>query len=351
MRAFNYVACSIRYSTECNVSSKSMFLVIHVCSKEQARKLINFIILNYCYSTFIRVKFHKIPDSATELIKNMMNDMPDILLLPTTASLYIKLSDRLSQFKIKFKHSGCVDFFEMATIAARTYPGALPKFTYFRCFSVEVWVLIAISIIVLSLISTQQTLKLIDFYEFLWNYSTILFTKSFQKFITHLKCKYFLEIWLISAFILSIEFTAYLLDFMALTQPVVKIDTLKQLGQRTSMKIVARSDSSLAKYAEVVDSDLARAISLRLQTYSDTFTEQQIENLSKGLRNGSIAFINVRLTLIFSIMSLPQYKSHPNEENLIEMLHISEDNGGLEPYFVLFNPKSDEWIPKAMNKM
>ena len=137
---------------------------------------------------------------------------------------------------------------------------------------------------------------------------------------------------------------------MVLTQPVVKIDSLEQLLQRTDMKIVARADSSLAKYAEL-NSELARTTLNRLETYTDNFDGQQMEDLSKRLRNGSIAYVNVRLTLIFTIMGLPQHEGDQNDEPLIEMLHISEDDGGLEPYFMFLNPESSEWIPKSMNKM
>ena len=122
------------------------------------------------------------------------------------------------------------------------------------------------------------------------------------------------------------------------------------MGQRSEISILATADSSLAKYAEL-DTELARAISKRLKTYTYKFRDQNLENISKGLKNGSIALVNVRFTLIYLIMSLPQYGSDPSEEPLIEMLHISEDDGGLEPYFVFINAENDEWIFKSLNKM
>ena len=162
------------------------------------------------------------------LVESFLTNMPYILLNPLTANQYIKHKNQLEILGLNYIPSECVDFFETATIAGRSYPGQLPMFTSFCCFRVVVWALIGISIIVLSLISTQQTLKLIDFYEFLWNYSTILFNKTFQKFIIHLKYNNYLGIWLIPAFILSFHFTACLLEFMSRTIPELRIDTLEQ---------------------------------------------------------------------------------------------------------------------------
>ena len=186
-------------------------------------------ISKYLY-IFIRVILRRTPCTFKGLVESFVTDKPDIILNPTQSR---PLPVSIWKKTINSKDLGsiiiaqCVAFFEMATIAARTYPGQLPMFSYIHCFSSVVWALIGISIIILSLISTQQTLKLIDFYEFLWNYSNILFNKTFQKFITHLKRKYFLGVWIISVLFLSIHFTAYLLDFMALTQPMVKIDNLE----------------------------------------------------------------------------------------------------------------------------
>ena len=118
------------------------------------------------------------------------------------------------------------------------------------------------------------------------------------------------------------------------------------------MKILVRADNSLTKFAEKVDSQLAKAISKQMITYIDKLDKQSFINLLKGLRNWSLAYvINSRLTLIFRIWSMSQYKSDPNEEPLIDLVHISEDDGGLEPYFVFFNAESDEWISNAMNKL
>jgi len=40
-----------------------------------------------------------------------------------------------------------------------------------------------------------------------------------------------------------------------------------------------------------------------------------------------------------------------NERKLIDLLHVSEDGGGLEPYFLPINNASDLWIMNGLNKM
>ena len=138
---------------------------------------------------------------------------------------------------------------------------------------------------------------------------------------------------------------------MARTIPVLKIDSLEQLAQRKDLKILVRSDSSLFKYASDVNSELARAIDKQLDPYSDYNGPGFREKLATGLRNGSFVYVNTRLTVIFGIMNLSDFHKKLGEEPLIDILHISEEDGGLEPYFAFFNAESDPWILNTLNKM
>ena len=134
-------------------------------------------------------------------------DKLDVMLSPATASQYIKYTELLSPTGIKLCHTLCLGFFEMGSILARTWPGCLRPFEYFRCFHSETWSLVFISILVLSVMSTSKFKNYQLIYECAWNYFNLLFQKSFQKFILRANQSHLLFIWVLSSLFLSINFS------------------------------------------------------------------------------------------------------------------------------------------------
>ena len=75
-------------------------------------------------------------------------------------------------------------------------------------------------------------------------------------------------------------------------------------------------------------------------------------NLGAQLRNGTRAFSEYRLSLIYTMDILMKYETlGPNDPKLTDLLHISEESGGLEPYFIFINDKSEQWITDDINNM
>ena len=77
-----------------------------------------------------------------------------------------------------------------------------------------------------------------------------------------------------------------------------------------------------------------------------------IPKLVQGLRSGALAYSNFRLNIIFDLMKIMSYDNlGPNEPKLTDLLHISEDSGGLEPYFLFINDLSQQWVTNRLNSV
>ena len=270
-------------------------------------------------------------------------DKLDVILSPATAGQYLRSKVLMSFTSLKFFHTVCLGFFEMGSILARTWPGRLRPFEYFRSFQIGTWSLLLTSIVILSVMSAIKLKNLRFVYECAWNYFNLLFQKSFQRFNLKKNQNYFLYIWVLSSLFLSILFCADLLDNMVRAQPTVKIDSLEQLV-KSNLKIIARVDSALAEFAELKEIKLANQIKPLLEIYYNVNSE---DYLAKCLRAGTHAYINQKLVLMFAAKAMSFLEGIGL--NLIEILHISEDDGGLEPYFIFVNQVTDKKVLLNLN--
>ena len=144
--------------------------------------------------------------------------------------------------------------------------------------------------------------------------------------------------WILSAFLLNIEFNAFFLDEMVSPTPVTKIDSIDELF-KSNMVIMARDDSSFLSYLTAIKSPMKN----RVKDYNN-FPKIQGQ-LFEGLRNGSLAHVNHKYIMIFILLIMKEYyveKSYDNYEEILDQLHISKEDGGSEPYFInLFNLDKD----------
>ena len=270
----------------------------------------------------------------------------DVMLSPATAGQYLKYTEALSLLGIKLDYSVCLGFFEMGSFLARTWPGRLRPFEYFRCFHFGTWSLVFASIMVLSVMSTIKLKNHQFSYEFAWNYFNLLFQKSFQKFILKQNQNHLLFIWVLSSLFLSINFCVYLLDNMVRAQPTIKIDSLDQLAN-SKLKIIARTDSALAEFAHnSKDVELAQQLQPLLKLY-DIY--DSVEERTIGLRAGTHVYVNQRLVLMFAAIGMSRLEGIGL--NLMEILHISKDDGGLEPYFIFVNHETDKSVLVKLNNV
>jgi hypothetical protein len=273
-----------------------------------------------------------------------------LIVSPATAGQYLGYKQTMYEAGLNFSHTVCLGFFEMGCFIARTWPGQLRPFEYLSCFQIDTWSLLFTAILVLSIISSVRLKNYSIFYEYAWNYFNLLFQKSFQKFIWKTNKNYLLYIWVLSSLFLSIYFCADLLDKMVRAQPTIKIDSLEHLA-KIKLKIIARADGALAEFAELKETELAHQIQPLLELYD--FYDSKEERI-KGLRAGTHVYVNQRLVLLFDAITISQMDLELNPSlglNLMDILHISEDDGGLEPYFLFANTVTDEIILSKLKYM
>ena len=266
----------------------------------------------------------------------------DVILQPSTAT-YIDAV--ISNPKLAITR--CLDFLEVGTFASRINVGKVNMFEFVRCFSIDVWALILCSLLVLSLISKLNYSEKIDsFFEHFWQYFMILLKNSVSKSPIISKKRNVMGIWFLAVFVLSVAFTAFLMDHLIRAAPVDILDDLQLLAAHPEIKILVKYDHSMVGNPET---DLAKALKQRTQIFFDV--SEISGELITGIKNGSFAYVNTRLSLIddlnkFSLID----QIINNQSDLAQTVHISEDSGGLEPYFILtcaYTP----WILSPFNKM
>jgi len=133
--------------------------------------------------------------------------------------------------------------------------------------------------------------------------------------------------------------------------PVLTIDSLEDIPKRPQMKVLLRGDSALAQYVKLIDSDIGRAIKPKFITYLNFEEEVKYENLNIGLRNGSLAYVNTRWTLIFDLLRINMYNKQGENENFLDIIHISNDDESSEPYFTIVLESGWKWVLPCLNQM
>jgi len=157
---------------------------------------------------------------------------------------------------------------EINNLVAKTWLGAIPLFAYIHTFSLVTWMFIILCIFIISFISTHKMSKDFNIITvFIWHYFTLMFSKSIQKFLLKDNLRLLLGIWLIVSFFISTLFTAVLLDHMVRPVPVLYIDSIEQLAQRTDIQVVAVNDGPFVEYINSMNTSVSKAIDDRLTKF------------------------------------------------------------------------------------
>ena len=264
-----------------------------------------------------------------------------LVIQPSTGTQYSQYKMGMANFGIQLGHSKVIDFYQQNTIASMSYPGSDQMFSYFKCFTIEVWVFTLLSIILISLIQPGKV-TMLKFFANIWTYFSALISAPVKK----IESKILFYFWVISALFVGKYFTAFLLDFMVSSIPPVTIKTLEDLSLRSDLKIYVRGDSSLAHFAKTDDSFLAKALKTKIIPYFNYRSEGVPKKLALGLNNGSSAYIQDRLILIFTMIDIVR------DENVsFDSIHISSDSATFEPFYIFLNLDMPKWAHTLLDQM
>ena len=290
-----------------------------------------------------------------EMIRKFITEPFDIVLSPTTTSQYIVHTSYLNNYGINITRSNYIDFLDMSSILSTNRLALRPLLQCFRCFDSNIWTLILLSIVLVSLISSLRQQSFCSLYEYMWNYSITLLKVNFQTFIksSFKKCKLIIGTWLLLSVFFDTTFSSYFFDDMVSPSPITKIDSLDNLFD-SDMRIVVRHDSALYTYLQLIDSPILDRL--------DTFTFHDYlsieEKLFNGLIDGSLAYVNHKFILIFYALEMNDkykvLKNHRNDKDdkvFMDWLHISNDGGGNEPFFMPIKSIIDKDSNNDMNNV
>ena len=177
----------------------------------------------------------------------------------------------------------------------------------------------------------------------------LLISKEMQKSIIKKISGLILSVWMLSALVLSNQFTAYFLDFMVTAVPMVRIDSFEDMVKHKDMKIVVRNDDSFTAYVRQEDTDLKRSLSSMLDPYDHDMEESE-KKLAKGFKDLSYAYVTKMELMIFILIEISLYydKEPPS---IFDILHLTDKASFYEPFFLLGNHDSPDWLKVNLNKM
>ena len=279
-------------------------------------------------------------------MNDMFNGEFHILLSPGMGNQYLHYKDYLSEFGVNFGITQYLDFYEMDTIATRCYPGSQELFASFKIYSFNFWLILMLLMTFMAIFSTMAKDK-INFRHFaqnIWRYILILISVPMNR----VSPQFVLSFWLITTLFVSKYFSAYLLDFMVKSVPLVTINTLEELSQKPDIKIVTREDSSLKAFTKLDNSSLARALSTQLEnhTYIHFGVERVAEKLAIGLKYGNVSFVYDRIYIMKTLVNLI------SQGNIsLESVYISRQSANYEPNFIMVNLDMPSWAFDRLNKL
>ena len=290
-----------------------------------------------------------------EKIRQFITKPFDIVLSLTTTSQFFVHTSHLKHYGINISKSNYIDFLDMSSILSKNRLESSPLLQCFRCFDKNIWTLILLTIVLLSSISSLRQQSFHSLYEYIWNYSITLLKVNFQNFIksSFKKCKLIVGTWLLLSVFFDTTFSSYFFDDMVSPSPITKIDSLDNLLD-SHIRIVVRHDSALYTYLKSIDSPILDR--LDIFKFEDYLSIE--EKLFNGLKDGSLAYVNHKFILIFDALLMNDRYNPPITQNIdndrndfMDWLHISNDDGGSEPYFFPINGNINKDLKFAINVM
>ena len=297
--------------------------------------------IKFCFPSLKIKPFYEFNDLAANVLVGDFH----MILIPASSIQLDQYKDLVAVSNVKLTRTQCLDFFEMETIAAKYYHGSIEMFTYFQIFSPKIWIttiFFLILIAILSSIKIDQDYSLKLLVKNFSNLTILLMSVSINKLSPQLLYGF----WFIFVVFFIQYFSAYLLDFMVRSIPLVTINTLEDLSLRTDMQIITRDHETLVKHIEENDTPLKRAIFPRFKTFLSYDEDNVQDKLELGLINGTLAFIHEYLILVFRLIDLIKTKNVS-----LDSIHISRESTNFQPYFLLINGDMPPWLFTSLNKM
>jgi len=219
-------------------------------------------------------------------------------------------------------------------VIASKVPKNKNLFSFFLAFGLHVWLLIGLSLILLSIFHSFISGSLKKFFESFWYLSFPLLSEPLTKIPKTNILRIILITWVLVAFIMISAFGGAILKLMIRSAGYYQIDSWYDLFMSKSTKVLVFQLSSAHQY--IVDKDgndvMARDFFSRLEDnvkFEDAKNDTVLRNLLQRVSTGCCALIGEELEVIKYALD----KCGPDITNL----HISKEGFGSQPYFMPMN--------------
>ena len=283
-------------------------------------------------------------ETKDEWFNHAMNTKMDLIAYCIDSSKYYKYAEIVKNLIDSLSHTRIIDFKDESRIAYRKYPGSKLILPYFQAFYIDNFILIFVSIIVISLL-LSWTMDRKHFINILFDTLNMLYAHH-TPYTYHLQNRLPSRIlkgtWLVTSMLLSILFCSRVLDDKLRAVPELVIDSWEDLQHKPGVIIITTDDDPLFEFTTTSDSDMALDFKARIDAINvaEQFRKPFLQRLVNELSSGKSAFVNNRLSLIFFMIEISKFKKSGNE--FLESMHISKSGGPTLPYFMGTNVKNSE---------
>ena len=256
--------------------------------------------------------------------------------------------EMVSNLGVEIKHTITIDYKEMANIAYLKLPGSQPVFTFFECIEANVYLLMGLMTILVTLLISRNNFNMLTFFNYLWNILTIFLSKMISKDLDMKSrlSKVIMGAWLFLEFYFTILCGSFLMEHMNKPIPYRVIDSWDDLYQMKEVKILTSKTSTLVKFTQLENTPMAMDFRQRLealpQDTSDTFRRDMFQKVSSG----KYAYSTNRLVLIGNMFMLLN-----SSVEYLTRFHISKKGGGEQPYFLAVHSTFDQGLLDSLDQM
>ena len=172
----------------------------------------------------------------------------DILAFPMTFAVFenIFYSQSISWTE-DFKLTRFLGFHKQGHLLSRIEPGKWPRFKFFDAYELNVWMMILVSFVAVSLLLMTHTRSIM---ESIWINMTLILGKG--HFRGHINIRLFILFffWLLSTLILISGLNGLFLRFFVKPIPTVVIDSWTDLFNRKELSIIGLPISYMTNYID-----------------------------------------------------------------------------------------------------
>jgi hypothetical protein len=274
---------------------------------------------------------------------------------------------------VHYKLSKSFGALQQGYIISIKFKEILQAFKFVESFDMFIWIAFILSICLISLFVTIQQNSIKNYFLYFWQYSALLLSEPITTFVykrdLHFRSnKIILSFWLLSCTVLLSAFAGVIRVFFIKSIPNNNIDSWEQLYDRKEMRIITLDISFFNNYIQefknldivaqefynrmeepvsIIDSSVNKLM------FNIQFIDIFIRELEKILTG---KYVIVLESYFFEQMINENLGNGDEREkriiNDIKKLHISENGGGVMPYFIMIiNNNKTKGIEHDINNL